>query len=102
MPFSLELMFALLIGAFIGIFVLSKLIAKQIEKISSKRIAGFTYIVIAVLAAYYLIELLFTKDSVLTSSFFYFWLLLVVFGVYMFWRSWCGHSKHTQEDETEQ
>ena len=99
MSFSNELMAALLIGAFIGVVILARLIAKQIEKVSSKRIGGFTYLVIGALAAYYLLDLLFTAESILTSSFFYFWLMLVVFGLYMFWRCWRRVSKHTHKAE---
>ena len=102
MTFSNELMTALIIGAFIGVVILARLIAKQIERVSSKRISGFAYLVIGALAAYYLIDLLFTSESALTSSFFYFWLLLVVYGVYMFWRCWERVSKNTHEAENVQ
>ena len=96
MPFSNNIMAAMLIVAFIGIVILARLIARQIEKISSKRIGGITYLVVAALAVYYLIDVLLSSDSILSNTFFYFWLLLVIVAVVMFWRNWIRHGKITQ------
>jgi len=90
MPISDKFMIALLVGAFVGIGILARLIARQIEKASSKRIAGFTYLLVSMLAFYYLIDLLRSGVALFTDMFFYFWFLLGIVSLFMFWSSWEG------------
>lgn len=93
MAFSNNFIAALLIGAFVGIGILARLIARQIEKAFSKKIASFTYLIVSVLAFYYLIDLLRSGVAIFADMFFYFWFMLMTVALFMFWRSWSRHAE---------